>query len=56
MWYIAKALQIIGMSNVLFGLYIGFSQDNLRTELRFAIIGIVIFGIGRLIESKFLKR
>ncbi|MFQ5708344.1 MAG: hypothetical protein ACE5HO_12885 [bacterium] len=55
MWYIAKGLQIIGMIEVLIGLFIGFSQDNLRTELKFAIVGVVIFGVGRLLEKKFAK-
>ncbi|MFQ5865486.1 MAG: hypothetical protein ACE5IW_09685 [bacterium] len=55
MWYIAKGLQAIGLIEVLFGLYIGFSQDNLSTEFRFAIMGIAIFGIGWFIEKKILK-
>jgi hypothetical protein len=55
MWYIAKALQAIGLIEVLVGLYIGFSQDNLSTEFKFAMIGIAIFGIGWFIEKKVIK-
>lgn len=52
MWYIAKALQLIGLVQVLWGLFIGISQDDLRLELKIAIIGAVIFVAGRLLESK----
>ncbi|MFQ5603481.1 MAG: hypothetical protein ACE5HS_09465 [bacterium] len=53
MWYIAKGLQIIGLAQVLIGLYIGFSQDDLGAEVKIAIIGVAIFIVGRLIENKF---
>ncbi len=52
MWYIAKVLQAIGLVQVVVGLYIGFSQDNLSVELKFAMIGVAIFGVGWLIEKK----
>ncbi len=42
MWYIAKGLQIIGLAQVLGGLFIGISQDDLAAELKIAIIGVVI--------------
>ena len=56
MWYVAKALQMIGMAQVLIGLFIGISSDDLRTEMKIAFIGIVIFGVGRLLEIKFGKK
>ena len=52
MWYIAKALQLIGLVQVLGGLYIGFSQNDQAAELKIAVIGIAIFAIGRIIEMK----
>ncbi len=53
MWYIGKALQIIGLVQVLFGLYIGFSQNDLGTELKIALVGVGIFIVGRLLEVRF---
>jgi len=55
MWYLAKVLETIGLTQVLVGLFIGISRDDLRMELKIAVIGIIIFGIGRLIERKFGK-
>ncbi len=55
MWYLAKALQIFGLVQVLVGLFIGFSQDDLGAELKIAMIGVAIFGVGRLLEIKFGK-
>ncbi|MCG8603660.1 hypothetical protein MJD09_01490 [bacterium] len=51
MWYIAKALQLIGLAQVLGGLYIGISQNDLTAELKIAMIGVVIFGVGRFLEG-----
>lgn len=56
MWYISKALQIIGLGQVLFGLFIGLSQDDLRTELKIAVIGVAIFVLGRLLETRFGRK
>ncbi len=55
LWYVGKGLQIIGLAQVLGGLFIGLSQDDLGLELKIALIGVAIFGIGRLIEVKFGK-
>ncbi len=52
MWYVAKALEIVGLVQVLGGLYIGFSQNDLGAELKIAVIGIAIFFVGRLLERK----
>ncbi|NIR48303.1 hypothetical protein GWO43_07535 [candidate division KSB1 bacterium] len=56
MWYIGKGLQIIGLVQVLFGIYVGFSQDDLAAEFKIALIGIGIFIVGRLIEMKFGRK
>ena len=53
MWYLAKILETVGLTQVLIGLFIGISRDDLRAELKIAVIGIIVFGIGRLIERKF---
>ena len=55
MWYVAKALQTIGLAQVLIGVFIGILQDNLTVEYKIAAIGLGIFIIGRLIESKVRK-
>lgn len=52
MWYFAKALQIIGMIEVLVGIIIGISQDDLGAEYKFALVGVAIFLVGRFLESK----
>jgi len=50
-WWIAKFIQAIGLFEVLHGLYIGLSEDNLSQEFRIAGVGILIFGVGWLIEK-----
>ncbi|MFQ5753912.1 MAG: hypothetical protein ACE5HI_18140 [bacterium] len=56
MWYIAKGLQIIGLVQVLIGLFVGFSQNDLSAELKIAMIGVAIFIVGRLLEKKYGER
>lgn len=55
MWYVAKGIEIIGLVQVLIGLFIGFSQDDLKIELKLALVGVVIFAVGRFLEIKFSK-
>lgn len=56
MWYLAKGLEIIGLTQVLIGLFIGISSEDLRMELKIAAIGVVIFVVGRLLETRFGKK
>ena len=55
-WYVAKALQVIGLLIVLIGILTGLSNPlgdaEFRAETRSAIIGVVLFGVGWLIEKK----
>ncbi len=55
-WYIAKALQALGLIIVLVGILTGLSNPlgdaEFRAETRSAIIGVVVFGVGWLIEKK----
>jgi hypothetical protein len=51
LWWIAKFIQAIGLFEVLHGLYIGLSEDNLGQEFRIAGLGILIFGVGWLVEK-----
>ena len=55
MCYIDKGLHTIGLGQVLIGVFIGISQDNLATEYKIAAIGLAFFLIGRLVEQRFTK-
>lgn len=51
LWLLAKVLQIIGMFEVLYGLILGFAEDSMANEMKFAGIGVVIFLAGWLVEK-----
>ena len=52
-FYLAKALQLVGICNVGFGLVYGLTDENgLKLELRMLIIGSAIFLLGRFIEGR----
>ena len=55
MWYVAKGLQIIGLGQVLIGFFVGVSQDDLASEYKIALVGVIIFLLGRLVEKKFTR-
>jgi hypothetical protein len=52
LWFVAKIIQAICLIEVMYGLIIGLKDDNLGLEFRYAGIGLLIFGIGWLIEKK----
>jgi len=56
LWYLAKALQVLGLLIVLVGILTGLSNPlgdaEFRAETRSAIVGVVVFGVGWLIEKK----
>ena len=52
-FYFAKLLQLIGITNVGFGLIYGLTHEGgLRLELRMLIIGSAFFLLGRFIEGR----
>lgn len=52
-FFLAKALQLVGICNVGFGLIYGLTDENgMQLELRMLIAGSVIFFIGRMIEGR----
>lgn len=52
-FFLAKALQLIGICNVGFGLVYGLTEESgMQLELRMLIAGSVIFFIGRMIEGR----
>jgi hypothetical protein len=53
---VAKIIQAIGLFEVMYGLIIGIKDDALAVEFRYAGIGILIFGVGWLIEKKLAGR
>ena len=52
MFYLAKFLQAVGFADVGYAIFVGITQEDLSGEYRLALIGVVIFYIGRLIESR----
>lgn len=54
-WYTSKALQALGLIIVLVGILTGLSNPlgdaEFRAETRSAIIGVLVFGAGWLIEK-----
>jgi len=52
-FFVGKALQLVGICNVGFGLLYGLANDGgLRLELRMLIVGSAVFFIGRMIEGR----
>ncbi|MEK7727864.1 MAG: hypothetical protein AAB354_05580 [candidate division KSB1 bacterium] len=55
-WYLAKALQVLGLLIVLVGILTGLSNPlgdaEFRAETRSAIIGVLVFGVGWLMEKR----
>jgi hypothetical protein len=52
-FYLSKLLQLIGITNVGFGLVYGLTNEGgLKFELRMLIIGSAFFLLGRLIEGR----
>jgi hypothetical protein len=52
-FYVGKVLQLIGISNVGFGLFYGMTHaDGLRFELKMLIVGSAVFFLGRLLEGR----
>lgn len=52
-FYLSKLLQLIGITNVGFGLVYGLTNEGgLKFELQMLIIGSAFFLLGRLIEGR----
>ncbi len=56
LWLVAKIIQAIGLFEVMYGLIVGLKDDALAFEFRYAGVGILIFGIGWLIEKRLAGR
>lgn len=52
-FYLAKTLELVGITTVGFGLVYGLSNEaGLRVELNLLILGSAIFLVGRLMEGR----
>jgi hypothetical protein len=52
-FFVAKALQAIGVIDVGFGLFLGMTTDGgLWRELELTVVGLGIFYVGRLLERR----
>jgi hypothetical protein len=49
---VAKGLQAVGIADVAYGLYAGMIWDDMWMELRMALAGLALFGVGRLLERR----
>ena len=55
MFFVARALQLIGLADVGVGLYLGITDAGgvgMWRELEFATVGLVVFYLGRLLERR----
>ena len=52
MFYLSKFLQAVGFADVGYALFIGIMEENLGREYRLALVGVVIFYVGRLLEHR----
>ncbi len=51
MFFLGKVLEALGCADVGFALYVGMSQEHaMSKEFELALIGILVFGLGYLVE------
>ena len=49
---VAKGLQALGIAYVAYGLYAGMFLDDMWMELKMMLVGLALFGVGRLLERR----
>jgi hypothetical protein len=53
LFYVAKLLQLVGFAHVGYALFVGLTEANaMSAELRLLMLGVVIFWVGRVVESR----
>ena len=53
MFYVAKTFQALGVADVGYALFVGMARNvSMAEELVLALIGVGVFSLGRLLESK----
>jgi len=48
---IARVLQVLGLSLVLVGLFVGVTVSNVKAELLYGAVGVLLFYGGRYLET-----
>ena len=56
MGYLARGLQLIGLAEVGYGLFIGVFEGDIGREIRFAALGGLIFLAGWLVQKRAGRR
>jgi len=53
MFYVAKLLQALGIADVGYALFVAIFQGiNMAEEIILTLIGVAVFSLGRVLESK----
>jgi hypothetical protein len=52
---IARGLQVSGMCSLPFAIYFGEIQKSMELELKYLVVGSILFFIGYLIDSRLVK-
>jgi len=53
MFYVAKLVQAVGFADVGYALFVGITEEQaMGRELRFLLVGMAIFYVGRMIERR----
>jgi len=53
MFYVAKVFQAVGVADVGYALFVGVVQNSsMAEEIVLTLIGVGIFGLGRVLEKK----
>jgi len=53
MFFFAKVVQLLGIANVGYALFVGVTQENgMGRELTWLMVGFLIFSLGRFLERR----
>ena len=52
MFYLGKSIQASALAVVALALYVGLTEVQIKKELTMMVLGLILFGIGRLVERK----
>ena len=54
-FYIGRSLQVVGMAELAWALYVGFVRGDWKSELVNLAFGALLFLTGRLLERRFAR-
>jgi len=53
MYYLGRGLQVLGMANLVVGLFVGLTEENgMGSEMLLLGIGVVLFMVGWLLQRR----